>query len=197
MKYVYNGLDEALRCERPVDLPISLDLNRTDNVVVWLSAIRVYSFGMMFAIDARYEDPALSLSLGTYDGRPTFTHFSAPLLLGLGFADGSSVTTAQRTRGSLLELRTAESRSGSVRGEYLLAPIPPAGPIDVATAWPQLGMDEKVVTLDGEGIASASASESVTQLWEPKRQPDPDLTSEQVTHQLQYQRGGWFGIRLD
>ncbi|WP_438472301.1 hypothetical protein [Rhodococcus erythropolis] len=109
------------------------------------------------------------------------------------------MTTAQRTRGSLLELRTAESRSGSVRGEYLLAPIPPAGPIDVATAWPQLGMDEKVVTLDGEGIASASASasESVTQLWEPKRQPDPDLTSEQVTHQLQYQRGGWFGIRLD
>ncbi|MFE5874888.1 hypothetical protein ACFQ6H_06480 [Rhodococcus sp. NPDC056506] len=195
MKYVYKGLDEALRCERPVDLPISLDLNRTDDLVLWLSAVRVYSFGMMFAIDARYKDPALSLSLGSFDGRPTFTHFSAPLLLGLGFADGTSVTTAQKTRGLLLELRSAESRSGSVRGEYLLVPTPPAGPIEVATAWPQLGMDEKVVTLDGGVIASAC--ESVTQLWEPKRQPKPDLTSEQVTYQPQYQRGGWFGLRLD
>ncbi|MDV6277027.1 hypothetical protein R3Q06_26370 [Rhodococcus erythropolis] len=195
MKYVYKGLGEALRCERPVDLPISLDLNRTDDLVLWLSAVRVYSFGMMFAIDARYKDPALSLSLGSFDGRPTFTHFSAPLLFGLGFADGTSVTTAQKTRGLLLELRSAESRSGSVKGEYLLAPTPPAGPIEVATAWPQLGMDEKVVTLDGEVIASAS--EGVTQLWEPKRQPKPDLTSEQVTHQPQYQRGGWFGIRLN
>ncbi|RQO48085.1 hypothetical protein DBV08_11785 [Rhodococcus sp. KBW08] len=195
MKYAYKGLDEALRCERPVDLPISLDLNRTDNLVVWLSAVRVYSFGMMFAIDARYEDPALSLSLGSFDGRPTFTHFSAPLLVGLGFADGTSATTVQKSRGPLLELRSTESRSGSVHGEYLLAPIPPAGPIEVATAWPQLGMDEKVVALDGAVIASAS--DRVTQLWEPTHQPKPGLTTEQVTHQPQYQRGGWFGIRLD
>ncbi|MFD7009528.1 hypothetical protein [Rhodococcus jostii] len=197
MRYTYKGLAEALRSERPVDLPISLDLNRTDDAVVWLSAVRVYSFGMMFTIDARCKHPDLSLHLGSFDGRPQFTHFSAPLLLGLGFADGTSVTTARKARNKLLDLRSADGRCGSVRGEYLLVPVPPAGPIEVATTWPQLGMSEQIVTLDGKLISSTAAT--VTQLWEPEPQagPEPTVDAEGTTHRPQYRQGDWFSLRLD
>ncbi|OZD01724.1 hypothetical protein CH275_18095 [Rhodococcus sp. 06-235-1A] len=187
MRYEYSTTTEALRSERPTVLAESPDLNRTGKAVVWLSNIRVYSFGLMFSVSVLTRELDVDLVLG----EPDFAHqpdTTASVLFGIEFADGRTVALDRPAPDRvLMEVRDSFSGAGSLQASVLLVPIPPSGPRRFVTAIPRLDVSEAVVTLDGDHIAAVS--EQVERLWTGTQAPN-GLGGAGL------RGGGWFN-RLD
>ena len=65
-----------------------------------------------------------------------------------------------------------------------MSPLPPATPVIVVCRWPELGINETAVTLDGAAIAAGHAA---IELWPPAI---PEPAPEPPTSRLP--DGGWF-----
>lgn len=187
MRYEYSSMTEGFRSERPITLPDSPDLNRTDKAVVWLSSVEVYSFGVMFSVSVLTRQSDLGLILG--DGRTGVPpeRFAA-VLFGVELGDGTRVGLDRRgPRGLVLEVRNSSGHAGSLHGNVFLGPIPPSGPVQIVTAIPRLGVSEAAANIDGEQIIAAS--EQVERLWTAS-------SSSQGLGGAGLRGGGWFN-RLD
>lgn len=164
MTFEYSTLDEALRSERPVVLPKTPDLNRTDRALIWLSGVHVYSFGVILHVAALTEQSDYGLQLNDYDTADRWPDEIAPIRFGIEFSDGTAISLDRDApAGTLLEVRESSGNAGSLRATVFLRPVPPPGPVRVITAIPKLGVSEAEASIDGRQIVSAS--ESVERLW--------------------------------
>lgn len=171
MRFDYSTMTEGFRSERPIVLPHSPDLNRTDKAVIWLSTMQVYSFGLMFSISVLTRQSDLGLVLGGDEHADPAQERFAPVLLAVELGDGTTVGLDHRApRGIVLEVRNSNGHAGSLYGNVFLGPIPPPGPVQIITAIPRLGVSEATVSIDGDQIIAAS--EQVERLWtaSPKSQ---------------------------
>lgn len=160
----YSTLGEALRSERPVVLPETPDLNRTDSAVIWLSGVHVYSFGVIHLVAALTEQSDYGLALSDDDTADRWPDEIAPIRLGIEFSDGTAISLDRAApAGTILEVRQASGNAGSLQATVFLRPIPPPGPVRIITAIPKLGISESEARIDGRQIISAS--ESVERLW--------------------------------
>ncbi|HEY5852870.1 MAG TPA: hypothetical protein VIW24_02165 [Aldersonia sp.] len=177
--------------EIPVSVPLDRVLNRTDALVLWLSDLHVYSTGFEFTVHARRRSADVMLDVYGF-GKPSPSQASAPLLIGLGYADGtySSNLPGSDNAGGLHH-RGSTGGPGSAHVTFFRHPFPPAGPIRVVTAWPYFSVPERIVELDGHVLGSAA--ERVETLWpEPKPTARPQFTGGHTRHPLDLVPGGWF-----
>lgn len=162
MRFDYSSMTEGFRSERPIPLSSPPELNKTESAVIWLSAVAVYSFGVMFSVSALTRQSDLGLTLGA-DDHVDPTRF-ASILFGVELGDGTKLAIDRRgPRGVVLEVRSSNGNTGSLHGTIFLGPVPPPGPVRIVTAIPRLGVSEAAVTLDGNHIIEAS--EQVERLW--------------------------------
>ena len=169
MRYEYSTMTEALRSEQPTVLAQSFDLSRSTQAVVWLSNIRVYSFGLMVSVSVLTRELDANLILGQLDLNQKGAQ--TPVSLGVEFADGRSLTLDGPTQeGVVLEVRDAFSGEGSLQANVLLAPIPPPGPLRFVAAIPGLDVPKSGAILDGNHIAAESGN--VERLWTATRTPN-------------------------
>jgi len=177
--------------EIPVAVALDRVLNRTDDLVLWLTDVHVYSTGFEFTVHARRRSADLMLDVFGF-GKPSASHASAPMLLGLGYADGtfSSNLPGSNNVGGLHH-RGSTGGAGSAQVTFFRHPLPPAGPIHVVTAWPFFSVPERIVELDG-GLLE-SAAEHVETLWPvPEPAGMPQFTGGHTKHSLDLAPGGWF-----
>jgi phage baseplate assembly protein gpV len=162
--FEYSTFDEAVRSERPVVLPETPDLNRTDGAVIWLSGVHVYSFGVILLVAAMTEQSNYGLALSDYDTADGWPDEIAPIRFGIEFSDGTAISLDRAApAGTVLEVRHSSGNAGSLQATVFLRPIPPPGPVRIITAIPKLGVSEAEASIDGRQIISAS--ESVERLW--------------------------------
>lgn len=163
--------------ELPVALPQNVLLARTDDTVVALLGMHVYSTGLAFDLAVRVRPGSLS---GTelHDVLWRESPGAPPLLLGLELADGTRVHNAAADSGwggdVVFTQRGGTGSEHSVDHAWWLSPLPPAGPLTVVVWCPELGLPETSSVLDGTAIRAAA--DGVVELWpwEPPRRPDPD-----------------------
>jgi len=169
----------------PGSVPADVMLIRTEHVAVAIGSIRAYPAGFEFALHTRLRHPD-----ETGHGGPDPLEPCVPwrgrqvpgdvLRLGLMYADGRR--TATHAARSLAEDDTDPGRlvmlecgsRGSPRrwdGDFWVHPLPPPGPVTFVGSWPQYGVAEIRVELDGAAIREA-AGRAVT-LWpgEPETEP--------------------------
>ena len=169
----------------PASVPADVMLIRTEQVAVAIGSIRAYPAGFEFALHTRLRHPD-----ETGHGGPDPLEPCVPwrgrqvpgdvLRLGLMYADGRR--TATHAARSLAEDDTDPGRlvmlecgsRGSPRrwdGDFWVHPLPPPGPVTFVGSWPQYGVAEIRVELDGAAIREA-AGRAVT-LWpgEPETEP--------------------------
>ncbi len=100
-------------------------------------------------------------------------HNAGALRIGVAYADGGKWQSPSprpmpddgTPAGPLLGCSGGGGGGHSLRSDAWLWPLPPSGPVTFAFAWPDEGIAETTVEVDGELFRSA-ASEAV-QLWEP------------------------------
>ncbi|MGY1777364.1 hypothetical protein ACI8AV_15995 [Geodermatophilus sp. SYSU D00804] len=173
--------DDALRRtgapqnELPVALPQNVLLARTDDAVVALLGMQVYSTGLAFDLGVRIRPGSLSgAELHEVLWRPGVP----PLLLGLELADGTRVDNVGEPGQGGDVVLTQGSGSGSensVDHSWWLSPPPPAGPLTVVVRCPELGVPETSTVLDGTAIREAADRAVTLWPWEPPRRRGPDL----------------------
>jgi hypothetical protein len=160
----YSTFDEAIRSERPVVLPETPDLNRTESVLIWLPGVHVYSFGVILHVAALTEQSHYGLQLNDYDTADRWPDQIAPIRFGIEFSDGTAISLDRDAPArTILEVRDSSGNAGSLHATVFLRPIPPPGPVRIITAIPKLDVSEAEARLDGQKIVSAS--ESVERLW--------------------------------
>lgn len=180
--------------EVPVTVPIHIELNRSDELVLWLTDLHVYTVGFEFTIHARRRTADIMLDMYGF-GRPSSASHSGPHLLGIEYADGtlSSNLPGPNNAGGL-QSRGGSGGPGWATASYFRHPLPTDGPMQIATAWPFFGLPERVVELDGRLIKAAA--ERVETLWPEPAAPDgPAFGGRQVVHPLELTPGGWFATR--
>ncbi|WP_214403566.1 hypothetical protein [Pseudonocardia lacus] len=147
--------------EIPVVLPWAAPLGRTDRAAVALVCAEVHTTGVVLRIvvRTREHDP----------GRLTY-HLPA-VLIGVELADGS-VAVAESSPGSSLGPQDPSlCLGGGIFGfdgasiGFLLAPLPPPGPLTLHHAWPDGGIPETSVRFDATEAVEAAAGVQV--LWDP------------------------------
>jgi hypothetical protein len=161
--------------------PVALDvvLARTPDWAVWLGAGAVTSDGLAFDLTALArvapcdEEHQGMLLSGPGPEAPRF---------GAGFADGRRAFTNDWHHGGALTGDAAteialRSRSGSGqpgrwRQTFWLWPLPPAGALTFAFAWPAQGLAESVVEVDAAPLRVAAAR--AVELWPDERPEPPD-----------------------
>ncbi len=99
-------------------------------------------------------------------------------LIGVGFADGRKTALHQPLPSPGLEpdrpVLTEFGGGGSGVQEQMvlwLWPLPPEGPLTVATAWPRGGIEETIITVDGATLVSAA--NDAEELWPDEAASDP------------------------
>lgn len=179
--------------EIPVFVPVQLVLARTDTVAVWLTGVNVYSTCLTFSVEASTTGIGLFLNMYGF-GKPQPTH-TPPMLIGFEDAEGTRATNLPGRRTGL----RANGNSGSSRSskiEFVLAPVPPAGPIQVHFSWPYFGIDEVEHTLDATDYASASGR--VTTLWDEVDDPTAEVDIDDRTIlDIEIPSGGWFATAFE
>jgi len=169
----------------PGSVPADVMLIRTEQVAVAIGSIRAYPAGFEFALHTRLRHPDETGHGGPdpLEPRVPWRGRQVPgdvLRLGLMYADGRR--TATHAARSLAEDDTDPGRlvmlecgsRGSPRrwdGDFWVHPLPPPGPVTFVGSWPQYGVAEIRVELDGAAIREA-AGRAVT-LWpgEPETEP--------------------------
>lgn len=179
--------------EIPVAVPLDRVLNRTDDLILWLTDVHVYSTGFEFTVHARRRSADLMLDVYGF-GKPSPGQASAPMLLGLGYVDGTySSNLPGRNNAGGLHHRGSTGGLGSAHVTFFRHPLPPAGSIQIVTAWPFFSVPERIVEVDGHLLDSAA--EDVETLWpEPEPTARPQFTGGHTTHPLDLAPGGWFDV---
>ena len=153
----------------PVLVPLGVELAATDDVVLGLTHVLVYDRGAELHLQGWLHPEALSRVEGPYGLR------SEPRV-GLLLADGTKVgaaadellppgsavaggTTLSLTAGGSAELRLTQA--------WWVRPVP-TEPFELVVSWPDVGVPETFITLDG--AAMEAASRGARELW-----PLPDL----------------------
>jgi len=98
---------------------------------------------------------------------------------GVGFADGRKAVLGAALGGSAIDRATGAAlhpmgSSHSQRrweGRFWLWPLPPPGPLTLAFAWPDEGVDEATVEIDAAPLVAAGAR--ARELWPDDRPPPP------------------------
>jgi hypothetical protein len=174
--------DDALRRMRapenelPVALPQNVLLGRTDDVVVALLGMHVFSTGLAFDLAVRVRPGSLSgteLHEVLWQPGPG----APPLLLGLELADGTRVDDVGEPGrgGDVVFIQGSGSGSEySVDHSWWLSPLPPAGPLAVVVWCPVLGLPETSTVLDGAAIRAAADGAVELWPWEPPRRRGPE-----------------------
>ena len=190
--------DETLRRTRvpenelPVTLPDLVLLARTDDTVVALRGMHVYSTGLAFDLSVRIRPGSLSgTELHDVLWRPG--PGAPPLLLGLELADGTRVDNVGEPGRDGDVVFTQGSGTGSeysVDHSWWLSPLPPAGPLTVVVRCPELGLPETSTLLDGTAIRAAADRVVALWPWEPPRRRPHRSPSPQVIPE-----DSWFARR--
>ncbi len=158
--------------ELPVPLPENVLLSRTDDAVVALVGMRVYSTGLAFDLAVRVRPGSLS-GIELHDVLWRHSPGAPPLLLGLELADGTrvhDVGESARSGDVVLSQRGGTGSEHSVDHSWWLSPLPPAGPLTVVVRVPDLGLPETATVLDGTAIRAAADRVVILWPWEPRRQ---------------------------
>jgi len=166
-------------------VPADVMLIRTEQVAVAIGSIRAYPAGFEFALHTRLRHPDETGHGGPdpLEPRVPWRGRQVPgdvLRLGLMYADGRRTAThAARplaeddTDPGRLVMLECGSRGSPRRwdGDFWVHPLPPPGPVTFVGSWPQYGVAEIRVELDGAAIREA-AGRAVT-LWpgEPETEP--------------------------
>jgi hypothetical protein len=176
--------------EIPALVPLAPVLNRTEDLVVWLTDLHAYSTGFSFTVHARRRTSDLMLDVYGF-GKPSPSHASAPLLLGLGYADGTfSSNLPGRNNDGGLRHHGGSGGGGHARTSYFRHQLPPAGVIQIVTAWPFFSMPECIIELDGTLIVDAA--KRVETLWPESNGSGPLFAGDHTQHPLELAPGGWF-----
>jgi hypothetical protein len=147
----------------PQILPASVVVARSDDAVVIVSRIAVYPSGYEVVVTMTARG-GLSADQGHFafgHGRPLYA------LVGLAYADGRRATLPPRKEApgegiTLLPLGGSGSDT-SFRQTIWVEPLPPEGPVTFAAAWPEQGVAEGTVMLDGSEILAAA--QGAVRLW--------------------------------
>jgi hypothetical protein len=190
--------DDALRRTRTPEneLPVALSENvllaRTDDAVVALRGMHVYSTGLAFDLSVRVRPGSLSgIELHDVLWRPG--PGAPPLLLGLELADGTRVDNVGEPGWGGDVVFTQGGGTGSeysVDHSWWLSPLPPAGPLTVVVRCPDLGLTETSTVLDGTAIRAAADRVVALWPWEPpRRRPDQPPSPQEIPED------SWFARR--
>lgn len=163
--------------ELPAVVAMPRVIARSDQAVISLSVVEVFSTGVRIPVDAiarrRDEDRA------EWQAKLHTHHYQAPtdgLRLGVQLADGTRLGTdlegfphphQEEPPGPTLVNHGGGGGGGDRRWELVfklwLWPLPPAGTLDLVTEWRALGIPESRVTLDASVLRAAAGA--VQPLW--------------------------------
>ena len=178
--------------EIPVALPQNVVLGRTDDAVIALQRLSVYSTGIALDLVVRLRPEAAraegqDLNELIWQNGPGAGRF----LLGVEFADGRRASNAGRPpepgdgEDVVFVSRGGSGGQASVEQEWWLHPLPPEGPLRIVVRCPDLGISERSVVLDGAAIQAAAADVVVLWPWSPPPEMDgrefpapPDLPAD-------------------
>jgi hypothetical protein len=161
----------------PGIVPVSLVVARTDDLVVSVSKIAAYPDGFEFELTTASRLP----SEGPFPA--AWPRQGAPgLLVGLTYADGARAAVGGSQAGtplSGLNLLEQGSRGSDTLQRRIIwaSPLPPSGPVTFVAAWPDRGLSEATVELDGALLQDAA--ERAVELWpeQPDELPDVDFSN--------------------
>ncbi|WP_344691366.1 hypothetical protein [Blastococcus jejuensis] len=178
--------------EIPVALPQNVVLGRTDDAVIALQRLSVYTTGIAFDLVVRLRPDAAradgrDLNELIWHGGPGGGRF----LLGVEFADGRRASNASGRHGPgegedvVFVSGGGSGGQASVEQSWWLHPLPPDGPLRIVVRCPDLGISERSVVLDGAAIRAAVDDVVVLWPWAPppemdQREPPapPDLPAD-------------------
>jgi hypothetical protein len=146
-------------------VPLRVVLARGPEMLITLGSIEAYPSGV-----------ALELQVVTRQPRPGMRAFAGfgedNLRLGVAFADGRKWQGGfphnlrkDAPAGPLLMPQGGGGSEHHYTQGFWLWPLPPAGPVTFALTWPEGGIAEAIVQLDGERLRAAA--QEAERLWEP------------------------------
>jgi hypothetical protein len=170
-------------------VPLRVTLGRSDGHLVTLGSIEAYPEGA-------------SATLTFLSRVPDFGH--PPMMLdpaegghrfGVAYADGRKWQSGMPNALSfdpgpddlVVQWRGGGGGGNDFRLDLWLWPLPPEGPVTFAFAWEQVGIPERLTTVDGELFRDAAAA--AEHLWEPL---DPIEEAEIHARRFAARRGGSF-----
>lgn len=172
----------------PASVPGDVVLLHTERAAVWIGGVRAYPNGFSFQLRAVLrQDPNSGPALGNpFDGHYNALHPGphSGLRLGIRYADGRRALTDQgmpdRFPGedgedaqSLLLMSQGGGGSGLTwDAGFWTYPLPPNGPVTLLGSWPDAGVGEASVDLDGTAIRAAAGR--AVRLWPSDEEPDDE-----------------------
>jgi hypothetical protein len=175
--------------EFPASVGLSVLLSHSNDAAVGLTQLEAFSTGFRFTLTVRVRQPRPQLVRGgllTLIGSHMHPGIEVPLqdrlLLGIEYPDGrrASTLTDMRMQGPgtqpdseqlVLVQQAGAGDDLSVDQSYWVAPLPPAGPVNVVIAWPGFGIRESRTVLDAAAIHAAAAHSQT--LWPPQPASEP------------------------
>lgn len=162
--------------DNEVAATVELDaiLVRHDDLSVALEGAKVYSTGVLFTLRVLTRRDRPDVQGIFFGGRPD------AFLFGVEFADGSRAVNTGSPGGrwsSVPGLPMLASHGGgggdrSVRQEYFLTPVPPAGPLTFYVYCDALGIGQTSTTVDAAPLVEALSRVAELWPWEPAN-PSP------------------------
>jgi hypothetical protein len=143
-------------------------LVRTGEMVVTLEQLEAFPTGV------RFDFKIVTRRLFTGLSDALMAKGAGAVRLGVAFSDGSQWQSLHRRWPSpsddpppppVLWLGGGSGNDAGYTQHAWLWPLPPAGPVTFAFAWPEQGIDESTVAIDG-GLFHAAAAQA-EQLWPP------------------------------
>lgn len=179
--------------EIPASVPVDAVIGSSEGLVVFISALSVYSNGISFTTEARArggpgsEDRPVSLCDGLLGDVSRHR-----MLLGVEFPDGRRCISTPRGQDAnpkdepLLLPTRGDGSNGVGSAGWFLSPFPPPGDLRLYCAWPSAGIPETTTLISADELLKAARR--VRQLWPPSRIFDQQPTPTPVV----LPRDGWF-----
>ncbi|HEX6763636.1 MAG TPA: hypothetical protein VF094_12640 [Gaiellaceae bacterium] len=163
--------------ELGVAVPIRYVLVRTDELAILLDGLVAFSTGVELEVTVKSRNRQESHE---------FHRLREDVHVGFRFADGRKATSLghrawdEERPDPLLMQRGGSGSDRELRQRYWLWPLPPPGPLQAVVAWPERGIAEAEVEVDGAAILEAAAR--VDTLWPNDGEPSSGgWTSSTVT----------------
>lgn len=158
----------------PATVALDVLLARTERLAVWVGDAVVGPRSAALVLTVVAKDPL--------DGPRPHGDLRG-LRFGVGFADGRRAVADHPPRGHTrpegdaqreIALWPRGGTGGRRRHEqrHILWPLPPAGPLTLALAWPQQGIGETTAAVDSALLREAASR--VVELWPDDRPPPPE-----------------------
>lgn len=164
--------------ELGVAVPIRYLLVCTDDLAILLDGFVAYSTGIEFSLTVKSRERRRDAH--------EFHRLRDDVHVGFRFADGRKATNLGRHAwheerpNAVLVPRGGHGGDGVLQMRHWLWPLPSAGPLQAVVAWPERGVPETEVEVDGAAILAAAAR--VETLWpEDAAPPSGGWTSSVIT----------------